>query len=70
MMRVIVMTLTGDLEEDPCQAVIYEKLLGTCCQGSRGLYYSYSGEVASLLNTPIFSKFIKKLNQFYKKTQV
>ena len=34
---------------------------------SRGLYYSYSGEVAPLLNTPIFSKFIKKLNQFYKK---
>ena len=26
----------------------------------RGLYYSFCGEVASLLKTPIFSKFIKK----------
>ena len=37
---------------------------------SRGLYYSYSGEVASLLNTPIFSKFIKNSTNFIKKTQV
>ena len=34
---------------------------------SRGLYYSYSGEVASLLNTPIFSKFIKNSTNFIKK---
>ena len=40
MMRVIVMTLTGDLEEDPCQAVIYEKLLGTYCDTKLDLQFS------------------------------
>ena len=34
---------------------------------SRGLYYSYSGEVAPLLNTPIFSKSIKNSTNFIKK---
>ena len=40
MMRVIVMTLTGDLEENLCQAAIYEKLLGTCCDIFTKLQFS------------------------------
>ena len=57
MMRVIVMTLTGDLEEDPCQAVIYEKLLRTCCDTFTKLDLQFSDSMYELIILKLGLKF-------------
>ena len=57
MMRVIVMTLTGDLEEDPCQAVINEKLLGTCCDTFKKLDLQFSDSMYELIFLKLGLKF-------------
>ena len=57
MKRVIVMTLTGDLEEDPCQAVINEKLLGTCCDTFTKLDLQFSDKMNELIFLKLGLKF-------------
>ena len=57
MMRVIVMTLTGDLEENHCQAVINEKLLGTCCDTFTKLDLQFSDSMYELIFLKLGLKF-------------
>ena len=57
MMRVIVVTLTGDLEENLCQAVIYEKLLGTCCDTFTKLDLQFSDKMNELIFLKLGLKF-------------